>query len=244
MAFRARRRFTRRFGGRRGRGASGRFTNQKWISYGTLIEIELTNDDAGFPSLLESAPIFFPLVGISDYANAAQINPFDAENAQTQERTRIIRSIGHITVYPFHILAEEGTLIAQLDNAAWFAALDAEHIGDASSRSTLEGNLTAFDEFNMNLEGTPPLWRKPVKKWWVDNHPVAFSTANIAGGAIFGMYQETRQKSWDFRPGVPMMVPFQWYLVLNLQAAQLVPVTIVESMTVFVSVTARTLIAD
>jgi len=84
-----------------------------------------------------------------------------------------------------------------------------------------------------------------VKKWMVDNKMVAFSNVDQgADPALFGSYKEEHQRSWDFRPGVPMMVPTQWYLVINLQAAQLIPATIVESTTFFVSVTARTLIAD
>jgi len=243
MAFRAKRRFTRRFGG--GRSRRGRFTNQKWISFGTFIEVELTNDDPLFPSLLEAAPIFVPLVAVNDYVSAIQSPLFDPDRGETQERTRVIRSIGHVSVYPFHIVAEPGMLMMHVDRAMWFAALDAEHIADAAVASSFATNLTPFDEFNMNLEGTPPLWRKPVKKWMVDNKMVAFSNVDQgADPALFGSYKEEHQRSWDFRPGVPMMVPTQWYLVINLQAAQLIPATIVESTTFFVSVTARTLIAD
>jgi len=236
MAFRRRRSFRSSGGSRFSRGARGWRSNRKWIGHGTILSPALVNVPGAPATLLEAQPQIVPLVNIPDYA-PEEASLIDSD-LRGQERTKVIRSIGHVSVYAMIVPANGDQVIGQLDVYGWFAKLNNDDFTD--KQLLYATDTTAFDEWNMALEGSPPLWRMPVKKWFQHSAPASWLQT---AGAI-GLYHEGIQRSWDFQPRQAMQVPEIWALVLNVQATVLIPTPAPEAIQCVITTSGRTLIMD
>jgi len=238
MAFRGRRRFFR--SGRRGPSVrSLAATSRKWIGFHSLVDLDAVVPDPLFPSAFEIAPTFVPLVAQPDYAFQSNlgVDSFD----EAQEKTRILRTICHFNVSWIN-LPPESQIIAYASLWWYFAVLNRDDVLNAGALAVATGSIAGpLDPYNAGLEPPPALWRQHIKRFGFDGHIYASSPVLTDQ---FAFYQETRQRSFDFKPRVRMQMPEEWYLVVGANIGVITPPTPPSAFTGILEVAARTLISD
>lgn len=243
MAFR--RRFRRSSFGRRGPSVrSLAATQRKWIGFHDLAALSAFNVDPGTPQLLEVLPTFLPLVNIDDYSNE---NIVDLSSEQeTQERTRVIRSIGHASVIPLMQVAVDNPVIAIVEFWWYFAVLKSDDIANAANLAAATGTgsgAQALDTYNLGLIPAPALHRQPIKRFGyravqlVEFHGTTPDESFLSN-------VPSKEFQWDFRPRARMQIPDAWWLVCGANVSFAQPVPAPEAFSILLTVGARTLIAD
>jgi len=205
MAFRGRRFRS------RGRGFRSRFSrgaNQKWVAHHSIQFMNAANQDPLTPGTFETGMVFVPLVSTTDYGDNLSDNIISAENRQ--ERSKIIRSVGHFAMINLNEASGETDLMAT-ELYWYFACLSRDEVTNANLLDAASGFGTGTDAYNPGLQEGPALWRQPVKRFGMTTRIQGFTQINAA----LGTYQETQERSWDFNPNARLQTPEQWYLCIG-----------------------------
>lgn len=250
MAFR--RRFTRsRFGSRgRFRRGSGGFGSKKWIGHHSTQTLQATNIDALIPTRLETLPTFVPLVRGDDYGREDQnpIGSLGSTGIERQERTRVLRSIGHMGQVILSVPGENiGSEFWLVERWAYFCVLSEDDVINAALLDTASGAGIGTDMYNLGIDNSPPLWRLPIKKFRTSFRLYAGTRVqDVPPQDIFGAYRETEEFSWDFNPRARLSYPGAWYLVYGFNINFIGPLseTIPTTVGLINVIMARTLITD
>lgn len=230
MAFRRKRSF---FRGRRG---VARPSSQKWIGCHQTQFLNASNLDPLTPGTYETGLAFIPLVSATDYGTQDAGVVLSDDNRQ--ERVKVVRTVGHFSLLNLNQASENSDLMAT--EVFWyFAALKRDEVTNAEALDAASGVGVGTDAYNPGVQEGPALWRQPVKRFGM--------TARVQGmsevGGALGSYQETSERSWDFRPRCPMQTPDEWYLVVGVNLFTLTP-AFPADVPFMLIVMARTLIQD
>jgi len=184
-------------------------TNKKWVGYHDLFFPTASNVEPLNPNLYETLPIFVPLVSPEDYGAETE-SPDRTSSVNKQERARVLRSVGHFSLIGLNQRDESGSDLWFVETAWYFAVLSDEEVNNAQNLDAATTPGTGTDTYNPLPINGPALWRQPIKKFGMT---ARFQGQTLISGAL-GSYQETSERSWDFKPGARLQTPQAWYLVI------------------------------